>query len=63
MKIAKGIKGIRKALADKATGFHITTRTQYLAFVDCTPRQIAEAMSEYGYTLIDVTGNVICFDE
>lgn len=63
MNIATGIKGIRKFLAEtaKQTGWHVTTETKYLAYIEWTATDIIAMMSENGYTFLGFTGNGLCF--
>ncbi len=63
MNIAKGIKGIRKFLATDAakTGWHITTETQYIGYIEWVGTNVIEMMSENGYTFLGWTGNGLCF--
>ncbi len=63
MNIAKGITGIKKFLAETAknTGWHITTETQYLAYIEWTGTDVIKMMSENGYTFLGFTGNGLCF--
>ncbi len=69
MKIAKGIKGIRKTLAENAGNWHVWVMREEIGsdgidadnigFTDATINTIRQTMSEY--TLVDVTGNGLFF--
>ena len=63
MNIQTGIKGIRKFLAEtaKQTGWHITTETKYIAFIEWDAVEIIKMMSENGYLFLGFTGNGLCF--
>jgi hypothetical protein len=63
MNIATGIKGIKKFLAEtaKQTGWHITTETQHLGYIQWDAIEIIKMMSDNGYTFLGATGNGLCF--
>ncbi len=59
MKVAKGIKGIRKFLAENRKGWHVTIDDEYIDYFDETVLQIRQ--NYHGYTLVGFYGNVLIF--
>lgn len=61
MKIATGIKGIRKFLADNNSGWHVMIDDRYVAYVSMTVADVFETFDDMGLTFVGWAGNGVHF--
>lgn len=62
MRIAKGIKGIRKIINDDKVGWHVTGKEKYIDYIELNFTALLGHDDFRDATIIGIGGNVICLD-